>query len=29
MTAVDRTLESIELIRVVKEDTPEEVDRLL
>ncbi len=29
MTAVDRTLESIELIRIVKEDTPDEADRLL
>jgi hypothetical protein len=29
MNAADRTLEAIELIRVVKEDTPDEVDRLL
>ena len=29
MTAVDRTLESLELIKVVKEDEPDEVDKLL
>ncbi len=28
MTAVDRTLESLELIKVVKEDTSDEVDDL-
>ena len=29
MTAVDRTLESLELIKVVKEDEQDEVDKLL
>ncbi len=28
MTAVDRTLEAIELIKVVKSDEPDEVDAL-